>query len=78
MCPGKDKETGMVAFNFNIVEEESEVSKDEDEGDWKMWQWGDIVHRMKVKTTCIMIKNDKNSEKNNKDHEEVFVAVNQY
>jgi hypothetical protein len=35
VCPEKDKETGMVTFNFNVEEVvEKEQDSEEDEGDW--------------------------------------------
>jgi hypothetical protein len=74
-CPHKDKETGMVAFNFNVGEVKVTKNPEQDVG-WKTWQWGEIVKEEKVNIsnaykTCIMIDNDNKDEKRKDDHESI-------
>jgi hypothetical protein len=42
MCPDKDKETGMYAFNFK-VEEIIPKQKLFPNNEWKTWQWANWV-----------------------------------
>jgi hypothetical protein len=45
MCPDKDKETGMHAFNFN-VEEVTKNNHQEKEEPWDIWWCKDITNAL--------------------------------
>jgi hypothetical protein len=81
MCTSEDKETGRVAFTFNVGEVKVTKNPKQDKG-WKTWQWGETAKEEKVNISdaykaCIMINNDNNNEKGKDDHKEE-VIVNQY
>jgi hypothetical protein len=79
MCPDKDKETGMLAFNFNI---EEIVLND----GWKTWQWAnwiddndiDVTDAYYEVGTTIIENEDNQCEKNANQNENNFVIVNRY